>query len=162
MKSLIVLRHAKSNWDANYDGDINRPITDAAQQRARSTGAMLQTRGIDIDYALVSPALRTQQTFENLIKGYDKTIAHQIQDEIYHGNLEQLLSILQNTPDTYQSVMMVGHEPTCSFFTEQLLKKVQTQIIFKTASIAKIDFELESWSDVNWLIGSLDFIDRVG
>ena len=53
MKSLIVLRHAKSNWDANYDGDINRPITDSARQRARSTGAMLQTRGIDIDYALV-------------------------------------------------------------------------------------------------------------
>lgn len=160
MKHIIILRHAKSNWNVNYDGDINRPITSKAIKRAKKTGELLKQKNLVIDLALVSASVRTQQTFKSFCDGFAQAINHQTKNEIYHGDLKTLLSLVQNLNDGIQTVMLVGHEPTCSFFTEQLLKKVNQEIIFKTATIAKIDFEQESWKDINWLMGSLDWIER--
>ena len=161
MKHIIVLRHAKSNWSASYGGaDVNRPITEKANQRATKTGKMMAEKGIAIDFALVSVALRTQQTFRAFCQGYGKTIVSDIKNEIYRGDLKTILGLVQNLDGSHNTVMLVGHEPTCSFFTEQLLKSLNQEINYRTSTIAKIDFEIKSWTDADWMIGSLDFIER--
>jgi phosphohistidine phosphatase len=106
MPTLILLRHAKSDWPANTR-DLDRPLSERGLRDCAIAGAYLAK--FSIDHAVVSPALRTQQTFDAVSKAYVRTIDSNIENQIYEAHIGDLLSTLHAFE--CETLLMVGHSP---------------------------------------------------
>ncbi len=114
MKRLILLRHAKSDWDAEFQSDHSRPLNERGMTSARAIGLALARSNQVPDSVISSSALRAQSTaFLAADTGaWDTEI--QITDELYGTSAGAVLSIIKDTPDDVDRLMLVGHEPTWS------------------------------------------------
>jgi len=115
----------------------------------------LALKGISLDHILSSAALRAQITTEGVVEkiGYEGSISYM--DELYLTKTESILNVLSMQESSYNSIMLVGHNPAIS----ELANLLQSENIskFPTLGILKIDFEIESWHDILDAKGKLDF-----
>lgn len=109
MPTLLILRHAKSAWPLGVPDDM-RPLNDRGRRDAPVAGALL-AEGPPIDVAYVSPALRTQQTFDLVAAQLPRQPKVRIDDRIYAAGLRSLLEVLGEVPDNAERALLVGHNP---------------------------------------------------
>jgi phosphohistidine phosphatase len=154
MKSLLLLRHGKSDWDADYVGDHERPVARKGRKAAAHVGAFLYKTDQVPELVLCSTALRTRQTLQIAVESgtwgpvdveYDKTI--------YMAGYTQLVHRIAAIPDAVELAMLVGHEPTISLLAGQLIGEASVR--FPTAAIARVDLNVRQWSQARAGIGSL-------
>lgn len=110
VRRLLVARHAAT---APYapEGDPARPLLPAGSEQARSAGAALADRGLVPDLALVSSALRTQQTWAGVSAGLGTQPQAWTEDRIYQNDPGVLLAVLADVPDEVSTVLLIGHAP---------------------------------------------------
>ncbi len=120
-RTLVVLRHAKTER-AEELADIDRPLTQRGHADAGIAGAWLSAHGYRPDLVLCSPARRTRQTWHGIAIGLTRTDAPEVRYEpaIYTGDVADLMALLQQVPDGFGTVLVVGHNPTLSMMTEEL------------------------------------------
>lgn len=111
MKHLAVLRHAKSSWDHPDLEDFSRPLNDRGRKAARKIGSALARRGFDFDYVLASTAARVRETLEGVEEKFDLCASVQFEPRIYLAEVEQLLKIVRELPESVQRPLLVGHNP---------------------------------------------------
>lgn len=106
---LILLRHAKSDWPAGVT-DSERPLAGRGRRDAPVAGVLLEHLTRTIDLVLVSPAVRTRQTWA-LVS--DHVTASQVRTEpaIYEATAGDLLDVLRRVPDSAETALLVGHNP---------------------------------------------------
>ena len=111
-RELLILRHAKSDWDAGAAADFDRPLTRRGKRDAPKIGAWLAREGLVPDTVISSPARRARQTAARVCKALaiDKA---QIRWEatIYEATLAGLLAVLEGCPAEASRVLLVGHNP---------------------------------------------------
>jgi phosphohistidine phosphatase len=108
LRELILLRHAKSDWQDTQLADIDRPLSDKGKKNATKMGKWIRKQGLMPDLILVSPAVRTQQTLKRIC---NECPANTITvDELYLADLNTLKIILANAPIA-QRIMLIGHNP---------------------------------------------------
>ncbi len=143
MKTLFVLRHAKSSWDFPDLSDFQRPLNDRGRKAAPFMGELMRSRNLVPDLILSSSALRAKQTamlvreaarFENEIEFTEK---------IYEASSHKLLYLVNEIDDKYNSAMLVGHNPGFEGIVRILSGEYQRM---PTAALAVIDLKIESWS----------------
>jgi phosphohistidine phosphatase len=107
-RRLVLLRHARAG-DAATDRD--RPLTEHGQQQAAAVGEWLARAGVVPDRVLVSPAVRTRQTWERAGAALDRAPEPDVEVRIYDNTVEGLLEVLHESDEDVRTVVLVGHNP---------------------------------------------------
>ncbi len=158
MKTLYLIRHAKSSWKFPHLSDFDRPLKKRGIREAPLMGAVLKQKGIQIDHILSSPANRAISTAKLVAKelGYPSKDIEQIKG-IYHAYVSDLLKIVQTIDDQHTAVCMFGHNPG---FTD-LTNLLSGSNIFNvpTTGVCCIQFEVDTWKKVAARQGRLVFFE---
>ncbi|MES2630126.1 MAG: histidine phosphatase family protein [Bacteroidota bacterium] len=157
MKSLFLIRHAKSSWDNTQLTDSERPLNTRGIASIPLMADFLLKRGERIEHFYSSSAVRTSSTAKGIVgkMGYnEQLISHH--PELYLASSREMLRITCGLPDTLKSAALVGHNPGiteyCEYLTDQHIGNLST------CGIARIDFETESWKEVSGGTGKLVFM----
>jgi len=155
MLSIIIFRHGKSDWDAIYNMDHNRPLSKRGYKAAKIMGRYLKKIDQIPDKVISSSATRAKNTAGFAIRHGKWSSKLSIESNIYGGSSETLLDIVHHLEKKIKSVCLVGHEPTCSSFISLCTFHSQR---FTTASMAKINFRVDKWNEIEFGKGSLEWI----
>lgn len=146
MKTLLLLRHAKSDWDAAYSDDHARPLAERGLKAARKMGRWATSIGLVPDQALASTALRARQTLALAAEAGGWGGVARLTDALYEATPEAVLAEIRATPDDVGVLVVVGHEPTTSRLVSLLIGGGAVEI--KTAAAARVDVPVMRWADV--------------
>lgn len=110
-RTLLLLRHAKSNWDDAALDDFDRPLAGRGREAAPRMGREMARRGWLPEHAIVSPALRTRQTWQLVAAELPDPPQATFDASIYEAAPEAILSAIRRVPDTITTLLVVGHNP---------------------------------------------------
>jgi phosphohistidine phosphatase len=157
MKTLLILRHAKSSWDNPDSSDFDRPLNQRGLETAPFIGNLMCEKDLRVDLILSSPARRARET-TMLVReaaGFDAEIRYD--ERIYEASPITLLHILAETEDEFDAVLLVGHNPGL----EGLIKILTGGgLSMPTAALAEIVLEIDFWSKIAADGGKLNFVVR--
>ncbi len=144
MKTLLVMRHAKSDWNAEYGGDHERPLNDRGIRSARIMGRVLAADGLEPDLVVTSTAVRARST-ASLAKAAGGWGCEIILDSSLYGTgADAAVQSATSVADS-DRLMLVGHQPTWSILVSILTGE---QADMKTATVVAIDFDIDAWKDL--------------
>ena len=152
MKTLYVLRHAKSSWDNNSLSDFERPLNERGFETAPIMGEMMRENDFVPEIIVCSTAKRAEQTAQLVKESAEFEAKIKFEDAIYEASSQTLLRIVSEISDEFNSALIVGHNPGFENLVRVLTGKSETM---PTAALAVIDLEIENWSETNADIGNL-------
>ena len=139
MKTLLLLRHAKSSWDQPDLNDHDRPLNKRGKREAPKVGKYLRKHDLVPDLIISSTALRAKATAQAVAdeSGFDGQV--DFYQDLYLSDTACYLDILQRLPDEANRVLVVGHNPDLDEFLG-LLTDVSQHLT--TAALAQIDLPI--------------------
>lgn len=152
-RQLIVLRHAKAG--ASTETDHERPLTSRGHRDAGDAGDYLAEIGVVPDYALVSTATRTVETWKEVSRATDCHVKPHFHDDLYGADAWEVLEMLQETPASAMCVIYVGHNPTASELVDLLNDgegdpEIEERLLEGYPTAALTVFTVDgAWSKVN-------------
>ena len=158
MKTVLLFRHGKSDWDADYDYDHNRPLAKRGRKAARAMGRWLAETGPLPDGIVCSTAKRARQTLKRAQKAGAWDAPARFTRDLYGAYPSDLLSIIRREPDTTQVLMLIGHEPTWSETLELFIDDEVGH--FPTAAMARIDLSIAAWREAAFGGGTLVWLQK--
>lgn len=156
MKQLLVFRHGKSDWSADYDSDHDRPLARRGRQAARTMGKFLRSIDEAPDLVVSSTALRARSSAELAIEAAGWGCRLELVEGLYDASPESVVALLNGLSDDPERLMLVGHQPTLSALVALLVAGGLMR--FPTAALARVDCERESWSEVRAGDGTLRWL----
>ena len=158
MKSILLFRHGKSNWKAQYENDHDRPLSKRGVKAAKLMGKYaFQIKQVP-DKIISSTALRAKTTAELAVKFGNWNSVLSLDSDIYHCSTETLQTIIAKQDQNINYVCLVGHEPTFSFFLNKMTG--ENLLGFPTASMAKINLPVNRWREIESGMGLLSWFKR--
>lgn len=153
MKTLTLLRHAKSDWSDAVPRDFDRPLNDRGRRAARAMGAHMAAEGLGFDRVLASPAVRVQHTLDEVERGYGNPLPRDYDERVYLASASTLFDVVRETGDDVARLLLVGHNPGI----EELALDIATEdgpnamrreveIKYPTATLAEIALEIDNWT----------------
>lgn len=109
-RTLVLLRHSKSDWSADGD-DIARPLARRGRRQAAIAGAWLAGATETIDLAVISTATRARDTWELAAAELADPPPIRIEPRCYAATANELLALVRELPETARTVVLVGHNP---------------------------------------------------
>jgi phosphohistidine phosphatase len=149
MKTLLIVRHAKSSRDDPALPDRERPLNDRGLDDATRMGKRLAKRGVKPDLLVSSPALRALTTAQLIADemGFPrKNIA--VDDRLYASSADDLLAVICALDDKQDRVMLVGHNPEFTDLARRLSREISDM---PTCAVAEFRFDAKRWSNVDEL-----------
>jgi phosphohistidine phosphatase len=150
MKTILLLRHAKSDRDNPALADYERPLAKRGFKDAPRMGAVLASFEMRPDRILASPARRAKETAELVAEacGYKKEI--EWHEAFYGGNAEDLIAALQRLPHSVEKVLLVGHNPTMEETVSALISGDEQEpiIAMPTAALACLQIDIRDWVEL--------------
>jgi phosphohistidine phosphatase len=146
MKTLFLVRHAKSSRDDPSLPDRDRPLDDRGMQDAPKMGKRLAKRDVKPDQLLSSPALRALTTAHLIAEevGYKrKDIV--VDDRLYASSADDLLAVIRALDKKLNRVMLFGHNPAFSDLAHRLSSEI---IGMPTSAVVEFNFDTKAWSEV--------------
>jgi phosphohistidine phosphatase len=147
MKTLFLVRHAKSSWDDPELADDDRPLNARGKRDAPKMAKRLAKRHVQIDLLLSSPAKRAIKTAKALADKLDYKLKNiVVDDRLYPGAVDEMLKCIHGLGDRLSRVMLVGHNPALS----QLAHRIASDIAhMPTCAVAELTFAAKSWRHVS-------------
>ena len=145
MRTLTLLRHAKSGWDDPVVRDFDRPLNAKGARAAAVIGQEMRALGLAFDYIVASPALRVMETIDHLSAGYGRRIEPAWDRRLYLAPVALLLDLVHALPPEAEHVLMIGHNPGLAELVlllapdepEATLRR-EVAIKYPTASLAEL------------------------
>ncbi|KAA3612394.1 MAG: histidine phosphatase family protein [Planctomycetota bacterium] len=156
MKRLLLFRHGKSDWHAEYESDHNRPLKDRGIHAAKAMGRWLRDIQQAPDRILSSSAIRARHTAELAVQAGSWPAQVEVLEALYETTAEEVLALVQAQAHSTQSLMLVGHQPTWSELASRFIGG--GFITVPTAAILSIDFAVDDWSEVHFGEGNLRWL----
>ena len=145
MKTLLVLRHAKSSWDQAGLDDHARPLNSRGERDAPRMGRLIRAEGLTPDLIISSDAARARATAEAMAAAADYPGTILLEPRLYHATSAEILNVLRTTIDEdVARVMIVGHNPGLEELVARLTSVRET---LPTAALAQIELEIDDWSE---------------
>src|SRR5215213_4931384 len=155
MRTLYLLRHAKSSWADESMRDFDRPLANRGREACATIGEFIKEKGIDFDLVLVSTAVRTRETIELVKERAEFRSEVRYDERIYEATTSQLLEVISQVDDDRESVLLVGHNPGI----EDLIAVLTGEHVHvATATFAKIKINATQWSANLVKTGTVDWI----
>ena len=147
MKTVIIVRHAKSSLDFNDIPDLKRPLTEKGKKNTKKVIDYLLERNIRVDYILSSHAVRAIETAKILAHALNYTKEDIKSDpQLYFSDSKGILNQFYDLPDRFNTVMIVGHNPAMTDFVNRYLSEPVDHL--PTSGIVSIAFMTEDWDQV--------------
>lgn len=150
MKKLFLLRHGEAGFSQGKD--IQRQLTQQGIVRLKKMGENLRKRNLEVDFMYCSPAQRTRDTAE-ILENYLVIKARNTKKSIYDGNLQDLFELLENTDDSVQNCLLVGHNPTISLLLSTLTG--ENYFSLQPGNFCVLEFPFDSWKMIGVNTGTL-------
>lgn len=146
MKTLLIMRHAKSSWSNGHLSDHDRPLNPRGLASAPRIGTMLRDLGLIPDTILASTANRAHTTALLVAEacGYASDIL--VERELYHGTPTEYLSQLTHLSDEYDCPLVVGHNPCLEDLIFMLTGQVEEM---PTAAVAYLELPIAHWQELS-------------
>ncbi len=141
MKRLLVMRHAKSDWEAGVASDHARPLNARGRAAAPLMGRLLAALDEAPDLVLTSSAVRARTTAELAAEAGDWNAAIEVRDALYGAGPDGVVEEIMSAPETVGRLMVVGHQPTLGGLVARL---TGGNVAVKTATVVIIDLYLGS------------------
>ncbi|MEO0695215.1 MAG: histidine phosphatase family protein [Pseudomonadota bacterium] len=154
MKTLLLLRHAKSSWEDDLQADFDRPLNDRGYLAAPRMGAYLRLAKLAPDLILCSTARRTRETLDGVIDGLGQTPDAWLLNSLYLASPDQMLSEIAKVVPGTQSVMLIAHNPGLEALALSLIDPAiapprENQLLqekYPTAALTVITFDTTNWN----------------
>lgn len=145
MKTLLILRHAKSDWGEGNLPDHDRPLNRRGQADAPRMGELIRAQGIVPDLILSSTARRAHHTAQLVAEacGYEGEIL--TSREMYHAYPEGYIEAIHVMAGDEATVMVVGHNPGMEELVSELTKE---SVTMTTANLAQVALPIENWREL--------------
>lgn len=142
MKTLLILRHAKSGHDDPTVTDHERPLNERGKRDAPRVGKLLGEIGPPPDLILCSTAKRTRATAKRVIEAGALAAPLILADELYHASAEGYLAVVRQQPDHCERILLVGHNPGLEELYAGLTGRHES---LPTAALAVLALDIDSW-----------------
>ena len=150
---LYLLRHAKSSWKDDSLKDFDRPLKGRGRAAAEQMGKRLASEKLQDAVLICSPAVRTRETAQIVLKHSRLRMDQRFDERIYEASLRDLVQVVSEIPDDKPTAMMIGHNPG---FEELLAFLTGEARHMPTCALAKIKLDVASWKNVRAGEGSLE------
>ena len=155
MKTVLLLRHAKSKRGPEYETDFERPLAGRGERDAPRMGAFLAEQGPMPDMILSSAAERARQTALLCAEAADYMGEIRFEETLYDSGVDGAMELFWALDNAVQTVLMVGHNPDIAELVE-MLSGEWTRM--PTAALARIDCPIDSWADLDERGGQLTWV----
>lgn len=145
MKTLLLLRHAKSSWDDPNVSDHDRPLNARGLRDAPKIGILIKQQGLTPDLIIASTAARAQVTARQVAMHCDYRGAIDTSSSLYQAAPDDYIQYLRALPDEYAALLVVGHNPGLEDLLELITGSYQPM---PTAALAYVSLELAGWRDL--------------
>ena len=147
MKTLYIVRHAKSSWKFPDLADIERPLNKRGKRDVPNMGKHLKKQIVNPDTLISSPANRAYTTAKGIAKSLEiPTSKIEIRKELYHASVPSLINTIYSLDEEWNTVMLFGHNPG---FTDLANELCATSIYnIPTCGVAICQFEIDSWRNI--------------
>lgn len=156
MKTLLLLRHAKSSWDDASLADFDRPLAERGRKAAPKIGKQLASRGWLPDRVFVSPAVRTRQTWKLVAAEIPDAPKAKFPKTLYTGSPEELLRQVRKTAEKKTTLLVIGHNPGLEEFAKRLAgtgsdgkELARLEEKFPTTALARFTFD-GGWPELDF------------
>jgi len=147
MKTLYLVRHAKSSWDHPGMSDAERPLMEKGIERSQRIIGFLKERSILPDLFISSPAIRAYETAKLFATGLGYSQEKiRIEQKIYDGYYDKILDVIYGTNNDVGSLMIFGHNPTITNLANLFLHPGIDDMA--TSTVVGIGFEILKWEEV--------------
>ena len=160
MKTLYVIRHAKSSWEDTSQADFDRGLNDRGKRDAPRMGKRLKEMEVSPDLLLSSPAKRAFSTAKRIAEVLSYPKKHIKTDhQLYHADEDRMLSVINAIADKHETVFLFGHNPGLTDFVNTIIETEVNIDNVPTCGIVAVKFRVDSWKDVSWATGKFLFFD---
>jgi phosphohistidine phosphatase len=149
VKTLLLMRHAKSSWDDPKLADQDRPLAPRGRKAAARMAEYMRHAGLDPSIVLCTSALRARQTLELLRPALSKETTVKVEAKLYTAGSKELMTRIRRLSPAANSVLVVGHNPAMQELVLGLaskgprLKAIRSK--FPTAALAVLDADIDEW-----------------
>jgi phosphohistidine phosphatase len=154
MKTLYLMRHAKSSWKDPDLADHERPLNKRGKKDAPEMGRRLKKQGVQLDIIVSSDAKRAMDTAAAVatILGLPSKLIRPT-TVLYHGSPDRILDVVYALKNKWKQAMVVGHNPGFTELANRFYPHAITNV--PTAGIVALGFDVSSWRHIER--GNLDF-----
>jgi len=166
MKTLYLLRHAKSSWKDETLDDFDRPLNKRGRAAATAMGAFLAEQGLAPSQVLCSSAKRTRETLERIQEQLATPVPVRFEKGLYMAEAPALLRRIKRLNDSLAAVMLIIHNPGIAHLAMLLTdersepQRSRLNAKFSTGSLAVIDADIARWADLVPQSGTLRSFTR--
>ncbi len=151
MKTLLLMRHAKSDWSSGASSDHARPLNDRGRKAAPTVGSFLKDHTGTPPLIIASTAERARQTAELVAEasGYQGEIV--LRDILYTGQPADYLNTVKQLTDRLDFCLLIGHNPLLEQTVSLMLSghEHRIQVVMPTAAVVCISFDTASWKEIS-------------
>ena len=154
MKTLTLLRHAKSGWDDPVARDFDRPLNPRGRRAAATMGRHLRDLGLAFDGVIASPAVRVRETIDEVERGYGRRLSPVWDRRLYLASAATLLDVVHEAAGDAARLLLVGHNPGLEDLVLALVPdddgplRTAAEEKYPTATVAELTFGCDGWGDV--------------
>lgn len=157
-RTLILTRHAKSDWDDPMLEDHERPLNGRGKRSADAMGKWLNEKGFRPDEVLCSTAVRTRETWERMAVGFGGAeIAVRWEALLYHAGPQEILDRLRTAEG--ETVLVLGHNPGIGIAAANLALEPPKHLRFMdypTTATTVYRFDIDDWAEADWRGGRVE------
>jgi phosphohistidine phosphatase len=165
MKTLYLLRHAKSDWANPNLADLDRPLNERGIKASQRLGELFEAQSINPNLILCSPARRTRQTLSLIAEVTGKDYNCRFEADLYETGASHILKLIRHLPDSANSAMIIGHNPGLEMLAHELIRPSNPEALtrlhekFPAGGLATLAFHTQHWKDIGPEGGDLvDFV----
>ena len=157
MKTLYIIRHAKSSWKNPDIPDPERPLLEKGKKRTKKIIDFLLARQIRTQYMITSPAVRAYETAVFIASAVNYPLEKiQLSPKLYYGDNMKIFETIARVNNDYDSLMLVGHNPSLTNFINEFIEPKIDYL--PTSGIVCFDFDTTSWTRIGTADKRLKFI----
>ena len=146
MKTVLLVRHAKSSWDDPLMNDFERPLNERGKKDAPIMARRIKDRKISIEAFISSPAKRAKKTaklFAEVFEVNEEKIRYKT--ELYHADTEAFYSVIENTDNAVNSIAVFSHNPGITYFANELTEVKLDDM--PTCAVFVLHADCSKWKD---------------
>lgn len=161
MKTLYLMRHAKSDWSTSHRDDHERPLNARGQKAAKRMADYMVTHGLVPDMVICSTATRARQTLDALLETSANDVPVHYRRALYFTSPDVILDEIRDTDTAVERLLLVGHNPDTQAMAVHLADDPHNADVnaiarkYPTAALAAFEFAADDWKDVGWGGGRL-------
>ena len=146
MKTLLIMRHAKSSWNELNIPDHDRPLNRRGKHDAPLMGKLLRDKKMTLDLIISSTAVRAETTASLIAKAFKYKGEIILDKSIYSAEPTDLLNLLSKCSDRYNSILLIGHNPTVEETIQMLTNS--PEITMATCALAHLTLTIDNWTNL--------------